>query len=879
MKSRITELSTKINSGTASLEGLGKIRENNLMQYKSIKEEIHQNQLEIQRLKRSHKRTLDEINRKQSEHDALAEEAVDLWENISEHSRNIREIEQQLDKNYERLTHLRSETVRSREATKIRKRRIRTLSNRRQKLLITLGELEKSLDELKKVQKEQKAQLKSLDQTLQRRIAQKETIQTEIDEAGKIAESAREAVVEFATQRELAETVAAEEKALRSIEELGDLGVIPGVYGRLRNLIKIQKIYRQAIEAAAAGWLDALVVKNLDSAFTCTETLRKMKLGRIKIIPTEGVSHSTSLKTPEKDGVNGTASVFVRSTEKYRSAVEFVFGDTLIASNDKTALALSSKGYRTVTVNGDIYEAGGGLESGYYRAPIDFSKIIPSETAIKNLDEAVSVLQQHLLKRSDNITFFEEDIDRTRVEIARLSEAVTTLDREIARINGNVKRTKKNVRTIDSRVARFEKQIQDEKAEMWIHRAEGNSIRKKMQKLQRELADLRRSADPTHIQQIEITRERLAEKIMGLRQALGTIRTKISTLQSKYDNVLKTGRTNARIQFQKVNQQLGNLKSDVESALQERSSLSQEVAELEKTRIKLSETVFSARKEAKKFTSQIDNIDEELHKLDSEYEPAERLLNQLQLKIQTSTLQVEQHRNQLRQFGCEHVLNVTVEQVEEAETSTKMMQLELERIGAVNQLALSHYNEQISRYRELSIRLNELETEKQAIVQFMDEIEQKKRRVFMEAFEKIRIDLQKYFSKVTGGGNATLKLEDQEDPFSGGINMIVEFPNKPSIVVSGASGGERSVAAVAFIFALKDFTPASFYILDEIDAHLDAFHVSKLADLLLEEAKRTQFMVVTLKPETVNKAERIYGVYMRNGVSHVVPAKFLEVSS
>jgi len=159
LKSRITELSTKINSGTASLEGLGKVKENNLKQYQSIKEEIHQNRLEIQRLKRSHKRTLDEINGKQAEHDALAEEAVDLWENISEHSRNIREIEQQLDKNYERLTHLRSETVRSREVTKIRKGRIRTLSNRRQKLLITLGELEKSLDELKKVQKEQKAQL------------------------------------------------------------------------------------------------------------------------------------------------------------------------------------------------------------------------------------------------------------------------------------------------------------------------------------------------------------------------------------------------------------------------------------------------------------------------------------------------------------------------------------------------------------------------------------------------------------------------------------------------------------------------------------------------------------------------------------------------
>jgi chromosome segregation protein len=879
LKAKITELTTKISSETASLEGLKRVRENNLEQYQSIRKEIHENRLKIRRLRRKHDRASNEINEKQAEHDTLAEESAQLWEKIGDNSRKVHEIEYRLDEDYKKLTYLKSENAKSQEAIKIRRRRLKNLTTRKQSLTATLGELEKSLDELKKVQKDQNTRLKNLERTLERRIAQKEAAKTEITEAGKIAESAREAVVEFATQRELAATVASEEKALRSIEELGELGVISGVYGRLRNLIKIDRTYKQAIEAAASGWLDALVVKDFDSAFTCTETLRKMKLGRVKIILTEGVLNPKSLEIPEKRGVDGTASYFVKTAKRYEPAVHFVFGDTLVVSNDNTALAISNEGYRAVTVNGDLYEAGGALESGYYRAPIDFSTIIPSEAAIESLDEAVAALQQHLSRRSSDITSFEDDIDKTRVEIARLSEAITTLDSEIARVKRSLRRSKGNIKRVGNRITRFEKEIANEKSQMWIHRAERSSTQKEMRKLQKELAELRKKADPAHIQEMEIEREKRAEEIITLRQKLGTIQTEISTLQSQFDNVLRVGYKNAKIQLSKVEQQLRRVQKEVGVALQERELLNQEVTELEKTRIELSKTVLSAREETKKFTVEIDDIDKELRKLDSEYEPADRLLNQLQLKIQTSLLHLEQHQNQLRKFGYEQPLEVTLKQVEEAETSMRMMQFELERIGAVNQLALSHYAEQISRYKELSLRLNELEREKQVIVQFMDEVERKKRKVFMEAFEKINLNLQEYFSKLTGGGNVTLKLENVDDPFSGGADMIVQFPNKPSIVVSGASGGERSVAAVAFIFALKEFTPASFYILDEIDAHLDAFHVSKLADLLLEESERDQFIVVTLKPEMVSKAQKVYGVYGRNGVANVLSAKFLEVPS
>lgn len=879
LKSKITELTTKISSGKASLEGLKRVRKNNREQYDSIRDEIHDYHLKTRRLKRECKRVSGEITEKQAEHDALAEDATQLWENLGENSKRIREIEQKLDEHYQKLNHLKAEKAKSRETIKIRRRRLRTLRKSREGLEEMGEDLEKSLGELKKVKKEQKNQLQNLRRMLKKRIDQKKAVEREINQAGKIAESARESVVEFATQRELAERLAAEDEALKNIEELAEIGAISGVYGRLRNLIKMDKTYQKALEAAAAGWLDAIVVKDFDTAFTCTETLRKMKLGRVKIIPTQGIQDVESLEIPEEDGIEGVAPAFTKCAEKYRPAVRFVFGDTLVVSSDQTAFDLSTEGYRTVTVDGDVYEAGGGLESGYYRAPMDLSTIIPSDSAIESLDKAVAALKKHLSNRSTDITSFEEEIDDTRMEIARLSETITALDSEIARVKRSMKRTEESMKRVNRRITRYENRIEKEKTQIGLYKGEKSSIQKEMRKLRKRMADLREKTDPAHIQEMEVKRDKLAEEIISLRQKLGSLETETSTLKSKYQNVLKVGRKNARIQLRKVEQQINKVEKEVEAALEERKSLRQEVTELDKTRAELSKTVLSAKKEAKKFTAKLDDIDDELEKVDSEYEAADRLLNELQLKNQTLTLKLEQHQNQLTEYGYTQPLEVTLKQVEEAEKSMKMMQFELERIGAVNQLALSHYNEQISRYKELSLRLNELEREKQAIVQFMDEVERKKRKVFNEAYQKINRNLQRYFSKVTGGGEATLKLENPEDPFSGGIEMIVQFPNKPSIVVSGASGGERSVAAVAFIFALKEFTPASFYILDEVDAHLDAFHVSRLADLLREESEKNQFIVITLKPEMVDKAQKVYGVYERNGVSNIVSAKFLEVAT
>jgi chromosome segregation protein len=531
-----------------------------------------------------------------------------------------------------------------------------------------------------------------------------------------------------------------------------------------------------------------------------------------------------------------------------------------------------------VTVNGDLYEPGGGIESGYYRAPIDFSSIIPSENAVQSLDQAVKALQEHLTRREGDITTLEEDVGKTRVDITRLTEMISTMEGEIARIRRNIKTTEQNVKHIGKQILNIQGHLEKERAEMVLQKTHRDSIRKEMQKLRGELGILRQKVDLSRIQEMEIQRERLADQIIASRQTLGSMETELSTLKSKMINVLKIGADNIRIQLRKVEHQISTTEKEVLEAVQQKGSSEKELLELEKSKEELSRSVLNAKEESKRFTSQIDYIDSRLVRYDEEHEKASQILNSLQLKAQTFQLQLDQDFHHLKKLSYEEPLKVLPEQLQMAESSLKLTRLELERLGAVNQLAPLHYAEQISRYKELSIRMNELEKEKQAIISFMEEIEHKKQKVFMEAFNRINEKISKYFSKLTDGGEAALKLENPEESFAGGIDMIVQFPGKSPILVSGASSGERSVSAVAFIFALQDFTPSTFYLLDEIDAHLDALHVNKLGELLVGESTKSQFLVITLKPEMVQKAERVYGVYGRNGVSHVVSATFKESS-
>ncbi|TLX69400.1 MAG: chromosome segregation protein SMC, partial [Thaumarchaeota archaeon] len=169
-----------------------------------------------------------------------------------------------------------------------------------------------------------------------------------------------------------------------------------------------------------------------------------------------------------------------------------------------------------------------------------------------------------------------------------------------------------------------------------------------------------------------------------------------------------------------------------------------------------------------------------------------------------------------------------------------------------------------------------LEEERNSIVKFIEEIDKDKRQTFLESYDKVDKDIREVFHKMTGG-NAWLEIQNEDDIFASGLSFLVQFPNKQKRESTSISGGEKTLAAITFLLALQTLKPSPFYLLDEVDAHLDALNTERLSKILEERSRGSQIIMVSLKDSTVQKANLIYGVFPKNGVSQVVSHKISNV--
>ncbi|MBR9679737.1 MAG: AAA family ATPase [Candidatus Altiarchaeota archaeon] len=254
-------------------------------------------------------------------------------------------------------------------------------------------------------------------------------------------------------------------------------------------------------------------------------------------------------------------------------------------------------------------------------------------------------------------------------------------------------------------------------------------------------------------------------------------------------------------------------------------------------------------------------VEERIEKLRAESAELRANALVLQERISNTKQDFEIEKSKLPEFqGIKPIENPT--------SVIKKVSSELRQLGALNFRARDEFNQVQSLVKDIEKRLSKLKEEEEAIFEMIEKLDMQKKSAFMEIFTELRTHFKSIFKQMLGG-EANLELEEPTNPFDGGV-LIQARPYDKLVTIEALSGGEKTLTALAFIFAIQHFKPSPFYIFDEVDAALDKENSQKLAKMFKEYSKQAQIISVTHNDTMVGESDQIIGVYMKNGTSSLI---------
>nr|MDO8111400.1 chromosome segregation protein SMC [Candidatus Sigynarchaeota archaeon] len=667
-------------------------------------------------------------------------------------------------------------------------------------------------------------------------------------------------------------------KAISALLDVKRQGIIKGIHDTVGNLGKVDFRFAVAMDFAAGGKTNFMVVDNRTVATDCINFLKKSNLGRLSFIPLDKISYKEyEHEFQATKGVHGRAVDLIDFDPKYLPAFEFIFGHTFIVEDLEIAKNFAPN-YRRVTLDGDVIDPSNLMTGGSVN-----KKSVGSAFQSKDEDK-LPRLEQELEALKEKEKAAERSIRDCQ---ARISEYYTA--------------------KIDSEKQRGGLKEQIAKLETRLEELEGGNgdVQLKMQEFTQSIADGASKKEKLigEIQQGEAT-------VSGLNGQIATIDSTLkdsphARLQGEID-ALEKEISGIEGSINKINvtlaQKTTRLTEHVTGSIKAKQDRMQELDATGLAAIKA-----TAEKEAEKEATlaKIKVLEQNLAEkngelstliarkrdLEKQKEDTTNAMQRLSLERQAADLkrtsqaariaELEQGLNSLKS-DLPATLNVPedyikkgkVQLVQDIESCKK----EIEKMGNVNMMAIEKYNDNKARFDDLSGKHEILIKEREAILDFMGSIEKQKKTAFLQAYQSIARNFAYVFSRLSPGGEAKLELENLDDPFAGGVQILARPSGKPLNEISLLSGGEKSLTSLSLIFAIQQHCPSPLYILDEIDAALDDSNAALVADLIKELSNRSQFIIVTHRDVTMTRVDQILGVSNVDGVTDVIQLKLGELS-
>lgn len=396
-----------------------------------------------------------------------------------------------------------------------------------------------------------------------------------------------------------------------------------------------------------------------------------------------------------------------------------------------------------------------------------------------------------------------------------------------------------------------------------------------------------------HTQRMRDTNRELSTEIDALQQSIERERANLEEM--KLNRVQLQGRvtswneTAARHdrEFEDNRRQRDELNRRIDSDVARSHGMEEQVSTLQREHEELTTQEQTLRGELKELEQKIAadnrNLRDEEQRLKGkmqELAQVQNRLEELQVKVAEKRTEIrnvydsfaDRHGRDLREFESQELPDDADQKPLREEIAR--LRSELKDLGSVNLMAVEEFAEVSDRYDFLHGQLEDLRAARNDLVQVTAEIKRESEQLFVETYNRIRKNFHTVFRRLFGGGRAELRLTDPDSVLDSGIDILVQPPGKKLENIALLSGGERSMTAVALLFATFMVRPSPFTLLDEIDAALDEHNVGRFVSMLHEFGGQSQFIVITHNKKTVAGARTLLGVTMQeNGVSQVVAVR------
>lgn len=666
---------------------------------------------------------------------------------------------------------------------------------------------------------------------------------------------------------------------------------LTGIIGVVSDLIDVPPGLETAVEAAAGRGLDNIVVAAEQDASRAITLLKDRSWGKITFLPLNilrpGVMDLAQAKQAAKlPGVLGLATELVKYDSSHKKAVDYILGRTLIVENLHAGLAVFKeiKNMKIVTLEGDIINASGAMTGGKNQSKGPSPLMVKAEqkkcrqelaelnTRLQDKQTALDNCRAQTASLEETIRMLNEKSSERGFRLAMVNKELTRTEEELTATRRELENITADQKGIDREMAELQRETGEQTEE--FNRLSGRGRMKAD-----ELKEVQEQYDQA-VRQHELTRERLRhaeDSLNNHRNDLNNQQVSLNQLlnvESSYRSALENSQTEIKRLHEIDTAENVKMKSSERARVELNRELARvngliKVLDARMDNWKQAETM--QEEEMQPMHDQIVIHEEKCRNMELRYVRAETEAKNAQ------TTWDEKFPGELYEPFAQGLDN---RQQRENRKRVEVLRGELESLGIVDIGSISELESVEARRAFLDTQLQDLNSARESLNQLIRETERTMNQRFAEFITMADQSFKTTFTGIFRGGEAELILENHEDAWQAGVEIMVKMPGKRRQPLNLLSGGERALTCIAFIFALLLLKPAPFCLLDEIDAALDEVNLTRFTEYLKKLSPRIQFLVITHRQGTIEAGDAIYGVTMpEQGVSDVLAVSLKEAES